>query len=380
MRIAVISRVFSKSGGGAENYSVALVQQLAALHEIHVFAQDSNHPVAGVDYHKIFCLSRRPRWLNQIVFAIASWWQTRSRFDVVHSHENTWHGQIQTIHVRPIRSNLFSGRGAALRFFQWLKVVLNPRLITYLLLEGARFGDSPERKVVATSENLRMECEQAYPARLGEVTVILPGTNLPQESISRSAARQQLGLPETGKLVLFVANDYERKGLDALLQAMKHLPMDTSLMVVGNPRYAPRYRQQAQRLGLGERTHFLGSLDNLAPAYWAADCLAHPTLEDSFAMVVLEAMAHRLPVVVSDAAHCGIARQLSDGVQALLLSDPTDSQRLADLIRSVMEQPELAANLRCHGFAFAEQHSWERAALQYEQLYSQVASKLTVSR
>jgi UDP-glucose:(heptosyl)LPS alpha-1,3-glucosyltransferase len=379
MRVAVISRVFSKTGGGAESYSVALAQALASRHEIHVFAQDSNHPVAGLNYHKIFCLSRKPRWVNQLVFAIASWWQTRSGFDVVHSHENTWQGQIQTIHVRPIRCNLFSARSRMRLAFQWVKIALSPRLITYLLLEGSRFRDSPARKVVATSENLRIECEQAYPSRQDDVTVILPGTNLPHESISRSAARQQLGLPENGNWVLFVANDYERKGLDALLQAMTHLPADTSLIVVGNPRDAPRYRQQAQRLGLGERTYFLGSLDDLSPAYWAADCLAHPTLEDSFAMVVLEAMAHRLPVVVSGPAHCGIARQLSDGVQALLLLDPKDSQRLAELIGSVLDQPELAANLRCQGFAFAEQHTWERADLQYEQLYFQVASKHQLS-
>ena len=379
MRIAVISRVFSKSGGGAESYSVALVQQLVARHEFHVFAQDSNHPVGGVHHHKLFCLSRKPRWVNQLVFAIASWWQTRSGFDVVHSHENTWHGQIQTIHVRPIRCNLFAAPGGTGRFFQWVKIALSPRLITYLLLEGARFKDRPARKVVAASENLRLECERAYPARLGEVTVVMPGTNLPRESISRSAARRQLGLPENGNWVLFVANDYERKGLDTLLQAMMLLSADSSLIVVGNPRYVPRYRQQALRLGLSERIHFLGSLDDLAPAYWAADCLAHPTLEDSFAMVVLEAMAHGLPVVVSGPAHCGIARQLSDGVQALLLPDPKDAQRLARLIGSVLDQPEIAANLRRGGVEFAEQHSWEKAALQYEQLYLQVASKHQIS-
>jgi UDP-glucose:(heptosyl)LPS alpha-1,3-glucosyltransferase len=379
MRIAVISRVFSRSGGGAESYAVALVQQLAADHEIHVFAQDSNHPVDGVQHHKIFCLSRRPRWVNQIVFAVASWWQTRSGFDVVHSHENTWQGLIQTIHVRPIRCNLFSAHSRARLAFQWVKIALSPRLITYLLLEGARFRGGPARKVVATSENLRIECEQAYPNRHGDVTVILPGTNLPRESVSRSAARQQLGVPESGNWVLFVANDYERKGLDALLQAMTHLPAATSLMVAGNPRYAPRYQLQAQRLGLGERVRFLGSLNDLAPAYWAADCLAHPTLEDSYAMVVLEAMAHGLPVVVSDAAHCGISRQLTDGSQALLLTNPRDSQQLARLIGSVLDQPELAGRLRRGGLAFAELHSWQRAALQYERLYSQLASELAVA-
>lgn len=375
MRIAVISRVFSKSGGGAESYSVALVQQLAPRHEIHVFAQESNHPVAGVIYHRVFCLSRKPRWINQLVFAIATWVQTRSGFDVVHSHENTWHGQIQTIHVRPLRHNLFFARSGIRCFLQWVKVALSPRLITYVLLEGARFKAGPGRKVVATSEHLRMECEQAYPDSQVAVSVITPGTNRPQHPSSRPAARQQLGLPQEGRWVLFVANDYARKGLDALLQAMTHLPSDIRLIVVGNPKSASRYRQQAERMGLGERIHFLGSLDDLSPAYWAADCLAHPTLEDSFAMVVLEAMAHGLPVVVSGPRHCGISRHLTQGVEALLLPDPKDSQHLAELIGAVLDTPDLAENLRRHGLKFAEFHSWERAAIQYEQLYLQAASK-----
>ena len=375
MRIAVINRVFSRSGGGAESYAVALVEQLAARHEIHVFAQESNEPVAGVIYHRVFCLSRRPRWINQLVFALATWLQTRRGFDVVHSHENTWHGQIQTIHVRPARHNLFFGYSGMRRFLQWVKVALSPRLLTYVLLEVARFRSRLGRKVVVTSENLRIECEQAYPDSRGLVTVILPGVNRAQQPISRAAALQQLGLQQDGKWVLFVANDYARKGLDTLLQAVMHLPSDTRLIVVGNPRFVSRYRQKAERLGLQGRVFFLGSLDGLSPAYWAADCLAHPTLEDSFAMVVLEAMAHRLPVVVSGPAHCGISRQLTHGVEALLLPDPRDSQLLAQLIGSVLDNPNLAENLRRQGLAFADLHSWERAALQYEQLYSQVASK-----
>lgn len=375
MRIAVISRVFSKSGGGAESYSVALVQQLASRHEIHVFAQESNHPVAGVTYHRVFCLSRKPRWVNQLLFAIATWMQTRSCFDVVHSHENTWHGQIQTIHVRPLRHNLFFARRGIRRFVQWVKVVLSPRLITYVLLEGSRFKSRPSRTVVATSENLRRECEQAYPDNTLLISVIVPGTNLPVDLPSRQAARQMLDLPQDCPLVLFVANDYARKGLDTLLTAMTNLPAEIGLVVVGNPKFVSKYRQEAERLGLGQRIHFLGSLEDLSPAYCAADCLAHPTLEDSFAMVVLEALAHGLPVVVSGPEHCGISSQLTHGSEALLLPDPRDPQALAVLIQSVLVNPGLAANLRRHGLQFAELHSWERAALQYEQLYLQAASK-----
>lgn len=373
MRIAVISRVFARSGGGAESYSVALVQQLAAGHEIHVYAQETNQPVAGVHYHRVFCLSRKPRWINQLLFAIASWWRTRTGFDVVHSHENTWHGQIQTIHVRPTRYNLFHGRRGLRLALRWLKVVLSPRLLTYVWLEGARFKPVPGRYVVATSETLRAECEQAYPG--SSLAVITPGTDLPQPGLTRAAARQQLGLPTERPLLLFVANDYARKGLDALLQALQRLPSEVSLAVVGNPKPIARYRELASQLGLQERVHFLGSLHDLKPAYTAADCLAHPTLEDSFAMVVLEALAHGLPVVVSGPAHCGISRQLRHGVEALLLDDPRDAARLAEHLTTVLQQPVVAQQLSRHGQAFAQGHSWESAALQYEALYRQAAGQ-----
>ncbi len=367
MRIAVLSRVFSRSGGGAESYAVALVEELAERHEIHVFSQQSNQPVEGVGYHRVLCLGRKPRWLNQLVFAFDSWRQTRSGFDIVHSHENTWHGQIQTIHVRPLRLNLFVGRSGIGRLLRWVKVALSPRLLTYVWLEAARFQ---ARSVVASSENLRLECEQAYPVCRDAVAVITPGTHVAPDGLSPTQARQQLSLPVRARLLLFVANDYARKGLDALLLAMTQLASDIELLVAGNPKTAPKYRQQAQQLGLKERVHFLGSVDDLAPLYCAADCLVHPTLEDSYAMVVLEAMAHGLPVVVSGPAHCGISRQLVDGVQALLLADPKDATVLAVRIASVLGDAALAARLRESGLGFARQHSWREVALQYEALYS----------
>lgn len=374
LRIAVISRVFSRAGGGAESYSVALVKQLVARHDIHVFSQESDHPVEGVGYHPVFMLSRKPRWVNQLLFAIATWLKTRRGFDVVHSHENTWHGQIQTIHVRPIRSNLFipyRGFGLALR---WLKVALSPRLTTYVVLEGARFKLKPDRRTVATSDSLRIECERAYPFCAEKITVIAPGTDLPAQSIDRLAARTLLQLPLAGRLVLFVANDYAKKGLDALLAAMAQLDADVGLAVVGKPGAMPKYVQRAAQLGLTARVHFLGALDGLSPAYWAADCLAHPTLEDSFAMVVLEAMAHGLPVVVSAPPYCGISNSLVDGEEALLLSDPHDATRLMYLVASLLNDPALAEHLRVKGHAFAGCHSWENAALQYEALYQAVGA------
>ena len=53
LRIAVLNRIFTSTGGGAERYSIALVEQLAQRHEIHVFAQAINHQWPGLHYHRI---------------------------------------------------------------------------------------------------------------------------------------------------------------------------------------------------------------------------------------------------------------------------------------------------------------------------------------
>jgi UDP-glucose:(heptosyl)LPS alpha-1,3-glucosyltransferase len=374
MRIAIINRVFSRSAGGAESYSVAIAEQLAARHEIHVYAQESDQPVAGITYHRVFCLSKKPRWVNQLLFAIATWWRTRKGYDVVHSHENTWHGHIQTIHVRPLRYNVLHGQRGWRRALRWLKVVLSPRLMTYVWLEGARFRPRPGRRVVATSTALKQECEAAYPGQRKQLAVITPGTHMQQDTQTRAMARRQLGLPPDVPLLLFVANDYKRKGLDALLQALARLPEDVKLAVAGNPAPTARYRELAGQLGVGARVHFLGTQDDLGPAYRAADVLAHPTLEDTYAMVVLEAMAHGLPVVVSGPVHCGISRDLRDGYEALLLHNPRDAAALARLLANVLQDAALAASLRQHGLEFAQDHSWESAALQYEALYLKAAA------
>ncbi|MFN7444704.1 MAG: glycosyltransferase family 4 protein [Curvibacter sp.] len=203
---------------------------------------------------------------------------------------------------------------------------------------------------------------------------ITPGTKLQQDTVTRTLARRMLDLPPEAPRLLIVTNDYRRKGLDALLAALKLLPSDVQLVVAGKPGAAPRYVALARELGLASRVHFLGPLDDLTPAYRAADALAHPTLEDTYAMVVLEAMSHGLPVVLSGPAHCGIARELHDGQEALLVHDPRNSADLARLLRRVLSDRELADRLRGQALAFAQTHTWERAALEYEALYQQALS------
>ena len=344
MKIAVFNRIFSAQGGGAERYSVTLVEQLAAKHEIHVFAQDfgkTPHNFPNVTYHRVSAPLKRTRWLNQLWYATATWWATRNNFDVVHSHENTWHGHVQTVHVLPIKYNLFNGVTGWRKTLRWLKVCSSPRLLAYLALERGRFASQSNRHIVLTSPSLLAIFKATYPDCDNVLSVITPGVSKVDFSFDKAVAKQTLSLPAQAWTIAFVGNDYEKKGLPTLLQALTTLPELVNLVVVGNQTELPFYQKLANQLGLESRVHFLGAVADVNKIYQAADCLAHPTQEDTFAMVVLEALSYGLPVVVSQAKYCGIAGLLTHGQNALILENPQDPIELTVALKKVISDNAL---------------------------------------
>lgn len=378
LRIAVLSRNFATTGGGAERYSIAVVEELAARHEVHVFAQTIAHDFPGVIYHRIPMPLERPRWINQLYFAWKTWRATRAGFDIVHSHENTWHGNVQTVHVLPVKHTLFAGKQGGALALRWLKVLTSPRLLAYLWLEKRRYAFAYKKRVVCASASLREVVQESFPAAAPMLEVITPGVQLVRERASAEAPgakRQALDLPVAVPLLLFVGNDFVKKGLPTLLEALAQLDADTHLAVVGKGESQSEMQRLAERLGVASRVHFLGSLSDMGRAYSAADILVHPTLEDAYGMVVLEAMAHGLPVVVSQAHYAGIAQDLSDEHNALLLQNPTDPKELVTQIRRVQVDSPLAARLSTQAVAFAGAHSWHNAASDYETLFQGIARK-----
>ncbi len=384
LRVAVLNRNFGARFGGAERYSVELVRELSRTHEIHVFAQTFDHDIAGIQAHRVPRGFARPRWLNQWWFAAWTAWTTRRGFDVVHSHENTWHGDVQSIHVRPFRFSVMQGREGVARLLRGVSIALSPRLAAYWLLEALRFRGIHGGRIVASSNAVRDEAAAAYPHAAKRMCVIEPGVRLPDPSRAgdRITARAQLGLPDAVAqmpLALFVGNDPVKKGLPALLDAMPQVSGLHLLVVSPDPGVAPM-RAQAQRLGVADRVHFAGALSDITQAYAAADCLVHPTTEDTYAMVVLEAMAWGLPVVVSSERYCGIATDLRDGTDALLLTDPRDSAQIAQAIKRLMSDSALREQLCNAGRTFAAARTWPLRAAALDSLYQTIAASKAAAR
>ena len=292
---------------------------------------------------------------------------TRGRFDIVHSHMNGWAGEIQVMHVTPVRYNRLTRAKPLKRLTAWL----SPRLATYLLLEKSRVRPAPERRVVAVSGLIMDQLHRSYGPGLA-VDIIAPGVKLPSaaDAAQRQAVRDRLGWDADTIGCLLVARNPLRKGLPALLDALGQLPAHYRLLVVGADEAT---RERVRGAGaIAHRVALIEPTPEVAQYFSAADIYAHPTLNDSYGMAPLEAMSHGLPVVVSSPAYCGFAQYLSAGKDALILQDPRNGAQLAQALERLGSEPELRASLAERGLAIAREQSWEAVAARYESLYAQV--------
>jgi UDP-glucose:(heptosyl)LPS alpha-1,3-glucosyltransferase len=172
-----------------------------------------------------------------------------------------------------------------------------------------------------------------------------------------------------------VGHNYEKKGLGTLLLSLTQLSANHVLAVVGDTHQIPAWRQKAQQLGVSERVFFLGQQMQMDKVYPACDLFVHATLEDVFPIVVLEAMSHGLPVVVSPAPYCLSSNLLTHQLQAWVLTDPHDSHELAVAVEAIEAQPALRATFLKHSSAFVQQYSWDMLAQAQMRIYIELLDR-----
>ncbi|WP_063588264.1 glycosyltransferase family 4 protein [Achromobacter ruhlandii] len=369
LRIALLVDRFGNRFGGAEAYGVELMRVLGQRHDVSVVARDFDSDLP-FPFLPVRFPGWLPSWMRVLYFAWKADRLTRGRYDIVHSHMNGWAGEIQVMHVTPVRYNRLTRVKPLKRALAWL----SPRLATYLLLEKSRVRRAAARRVVAVSGLIMDQLHRSYGPRL-PVEIIAPGVKLPapESAAARAATRAQVGWDADTIGCLLVARNPLRKGLPALLDALALLPPRYRLLVVGADQ-ATRDRVRAAG-AVASRVSLVDPTPEVARYFAAADIYAHPTLNDSYAMAPLEAMSHGLPVVVSSPAYCGFAQYLSAGKDALILQDPRDGAQLAQALQRLGDEPELRAALSERGLAIARDQSWEAVAARYEALYQDVLAE-----
>ena len=169
-------------------------------------------------------------------------------------------------------------------------------------------------------------------------------------SRSHPVARQALGLKSGETAIVLVGTVCERKGQIDLVEAIRRLPVETPFraFIVGDregPYSALLHASIAEMPEkLRNRITVVGETDDACLYFQAADIAVCTSRIESYPRVILEAMAHGLPIVTTPVF--GIPEQVREGVNALFYA-PGDAAALAaklmDLISHPIKAREMAA-------------------------------------
>jgi len=184
------------------------------------------------------------------------------------------------------------------------------------------------------------------------------------ELAGRDAFRERYRLGD-GPLCLFMGRLHPRKGVDVLAQAFKGANVPSARLVIVGPDEGLLATLQPL---LDERivlTGYLGGDDRLA-AFAAADLLALPAVGEGLPMVVLEAMAAGLPVVVSPGCNLPEVAAYSAGVEVEPSVEPL-AIALRDLLTDASKRESMGQNARR---LVRERFTWDAVAAQLEEVYA----------
>jgi glycosyltransferase involved in cell wall biosynthesis len=192
-----------------------------------------------------------------------------------------------------------------------------------------------------------------------------------EEHVARIRERYQLD----HKFVLYVGNIKPHKNLVRLIEAFSDLRRthdDLKLLIIGDEiSKLPALRRAVHRHKLHKYVRFLGYLkdDTLTVLYRLASVFVFPSLYEGFGLPPLEAMASGTPVVTSNVS--SLPEVTGD---AAVLVDPYDVDSIGNGIRRILDDPQLAEELRIKGLKRAREFSWERSVEKTQRVYREVAA------
>ncbi|HUL33972.1 MAG TPA: glycosyltransferase family 4 protein [Candidatus Eisenbacteria bacterium] len=388
MRIAVVSP-FLDSRHGTERCIVEQIQHFlrAEKCEVHIYAQSVQdlevvpwhgsktraHADGKAIWHRIPTLPG-PHLLNFIWWYFANQFLRRFheafqsvQFDVVFSPGiNCPDADAIVVHIvfheffRLVHSGL---RLREATFSTW-PVVLH-RLLYYRLIMFLENRIYRNRKVRLAAVSRLTATELATHFERSDVAVIPNAVDLARFNPSdrrsrRKAVRGELQLAENEFVLLLVGNDWKKKGISALLDALGAIPeIPWRLIVVGRDDRTP-YLKRIRALNLQDRILFLNPSSDILKFYAAADVYAGPSLHDSFALPPLEAMACGLPVITS--SQNGGSQIITEGLDGFVLPNPEDSRALARLLVRLYAEPGFRQQMGENAAHTAESFTWQRNA------------------
>ncbi len=219
-----------------------------------------------------------------------------------------------------------------------------------------------------------------------KISIVPFGINntVPNTSLSSDEAKQQLGLSESDKAILFFGNIAPYKGLEYLIAAFAKLAAeerDLRLIIAGRPKGPPDYWQRIQKAiedqGIHDRIiqwiQYIPD-DQIESYFKAADVLVLPYTHIFQSGVLFLGYAFGLPAIASDV---GPLKQDVLEARTGFICRPGDSSDLARVICRYFDS-DLFRNLETRRKEIKqyanERYSWDKVAEITKKVYTDLST------
>ena len=328
--------------GGMERYVWELTLQLQQLgHHVTVICEHCHvEKPSGITVIELGEIAKRPRWVAAMRFdyRVVRWLMVNPQAagTIIHSHERISSHHITTFHGPPF-ATVFEKPW-------WKRISL--RIAMQLFLERREL--STARYIVPNSEFIKQQLKHYYPALVHKLTQpIAPG-------VTAGVLREPRNVAIDGGVIGFVGKEWQRKGLPFAVAVVKKIRLkrpNLKFIVVGSEVSEVQHLFSDWQGG-----YDLKGWSNQAH-YAEFDVLLHPAKAEPYGMVISEAMATKVPVVISDM--CGAAAHVTNDAGAVLsLSESMDAW--VDALEHQLSRTNSVPQF---------EYSWQKVAEQYEKIY-----------
>ena len=363
-RVRILHLIPTLEGGGAERQLSYLAEAHAAAgHEVHLGLlrhgpNSGRVQRAGVTIH---LLSNRGNHDPALLWRVHRLMRAVDP-DIV----QTWLPQMDVI----------GGSVAWLRGVPWILserssgLAYRPTLKTLLRLAVGRSA----RLIVANSKG-GVEHWAATNARSKLLVVpnAIPFAELAIPSAVEAARPSPSSKPGRACL-LYVGRLSAEKNLANLVAALSTVlePLNADALLCGDGPERPDLERQIEAAGMGDRIRLLGYRDDVASLLRRATALVFVSVFEGQPNTVLEAMAARCPLVVSDIpAHRAFLSE-----ESAMFVDPRDPSSIATGITRTLSDLRSARKRALRAHDIAAQQTVQHIAARYEEIYARPSPRL----
>jgi glycosyltransferase involved in cell wall biosynthesis len=286
----------------------------------------------------------------------------REAFDVIHAHD--WMTYPAGVSVASI-----SGKPLVVHVHS-TEFDRSSEHVNQWVYDIERFGMHRADRVIAVSNFTKRICMQRYGVPENKLSVVYNGVE-PSANFSDLVKIKQ---NKDERIVLFLGRITMQKGPEYFVAAAHKVlekMEDVKFIMAGSGDMLTRTIELVAGMGIGHKVLFTGFLRgaDVDRVFEMADLYVMPSVAEPFGLSPLEAMMHKVPVIISKQS--GVA----EIIQHALKVDFWDIDEMANKMIGVLRHRPLRECLGRNGAAEAARINWSNAAAACEEIYKRLVNK-----